>query len=74
MVTVRSDPYLALYLCRFGSRTAPFPTCIMITAVFKYIGKVAVSVSDPDPALLAEYRSGLRFLMIKNWKKFTTEK
>jgi hypothetical protein len=32
----------------------------MITAMFKNIGYVAVGVSDPDPALLAEYQSGFR--------------
>ncbi len=30
--------------------------------------------TDPDPVFYAEYRSGSRVLMTKNWKKFTAEK
>jgi hypothetical protein len=33
-----------------------------------------VSSFDPDPAFKAEYRSGSRVLMTKNWKKFIAKK
>jgi hypothetical protein len=29
--------------------------------------------TDTDPAFYAEYRNGSRFLMTKNWGKFTAE-